>query len=366
MTSVLQYATDWLLTWLTHATVACLLTLVAGRWLVADPRLRDPLWKAALLLPLGTSLVSVAAHPITSSGLELATFARPHMPFALRSTRVAVETTGGLANSAQIRVQDSLVQWLCCLVLATTLIPGIVATSRLVQSRWRFRQHLRTRRPTDGQELGIDARALSLGHTTARISVAPQVGSAAAVGRHEICISDDFLTLGRMERRGVLAHEMAHLKRRDPTWIALADVVASALAVQPLVSVVVRRLRRDAEFVCDEIAVRQTGDAAAYVRALTLFASKHAGALPAAALAYGSSRIVERAERVLRLRSRYRPARARIAVGFVATIVVITLLSLPRVRIGDEAGSRVRTLVSTRVSPAARPQTQIHVTVDVR
>src|SRR5687768_9200330 len=88
MSSVFALAADWALSWLLHATVASILALAAGRWLVTDPKLRDLLWKAALVLPLGTSLLLATASPIVSGSVDLASLARPHMPPALRSTQV--------------------------------------------------------------------------------------------------------------------------------------------------------------------------------------------------------------------------------------------------------------------------------------
>jgi beta-lactamase regulating signal transducer with metallopeptidase domain len=362
MSLISQHVADWPLTWMMHATIACIFALVAGRWVVADPRLRDALWKCALVLPLGTSLLSVVASPINSSSLDLAALARPHMPPALHAARISVQKTSSAAP-AMVRVQDAETQWLRYVVLAMMLIPALAATSRLVQRRRRFWKDLRTRRPADERELCIDARAQSSGGRNVRISVSPLVASAAAVARHEICVSAAFTRLGRIEQQGVLAHEMAHLERRDLAWIAFADSVACALAVQPLVRMVARRFRRDAEFICDDIAVGRTGDGLAYVRALTVFASDHdPGAV--AALAYGSSPIVQRAERVLGLRAaRDRRPSARLATALLLLLLLSGLLSLPRVNTAQATRS-VQTQVSVRHWSGSYAQTQINVTLD--
>lgn len=362
MSVISQYAADWLLSWMMHATIASIFALVVGRWMVADPRRRDALWKAALLLPLGTSLLSVVASPINSSSLDVAAFVRPHMPPALRAVRVRVQTTGAGASTT-VRVEDAAAQWLRYVVLATMLIPAVVATSRLVQTRRRFWKDLRTRRPADPRELCIDARALSAGRQRVRISVSPLIASAAAVAPHEICISTTFTALGRIEQQGVLAHEMAHLERRDLRWIAFADTVACALAAQPLVRMVARRLRRDAEFICDDIAVGRTRDGAAYVRALTVFAREH-DAMAGPVLAYGSSPIVQRAERVLGFGARDRRLPAR-AAATLLLLLLSGLLSLPRVNTG-QATRRVSTQVSARRLTGSHTQAQIKATVEVR
>lgn len=365
MTGISQFAADWLLTWVVHATVASVLTLAAGRWLIADPRLRELLWKAALLLPMATSLVAVGLHPITPSALELVKFARSHLPDALGSAHVSVQATGVLADTTTIRVQDPLSHWLGILILGATLTPALVGVSRLVQRRRKFRAQLRSRRSIDARSLGVGAWPLWLAKRAARISMSPHVVSAAVVGRREICVSPAFTMLGPAERCSVLAHEMAHLARRDPAWIAFADAVACALAAQPLVGLVARRFRRDAEFICDEIAVRQTGNAVAYVRALTHFANEKHASVPAAALAYGSSPIVQRAERVLGLHGWRRPPRTRITFTCVAAIVLLAaLLSLPRVKTGAPS-SRVRAHVSREVGRMSPPQAHLTIRLDV-
>lgn len=104
------------------------------------------------------------------------------------------------------------------------------------------------RRAITAGKLGIDVSALSPDGQPVRLSVSPHIESAATVGLEEICISDTLTTLGRSEKEAVIAHELAHVERRDV---------------------------RDAEFICDDIAVRRIGDARAYVRTLMLFAMSY-------------------------------------------------------------------------------------------
>jgi beta-lactamase regulating signal transducer with metallopeptidase domain len=98
----------------------------------------------------------------------------------------------------------------------------------------------------------------------------------------------------------VLAHECAHLERHDPAWIALAEAIAAAGAAQPLLRRVVAALRRDAEFICDEAAVRRTRDGRPLVESLALLARTFDPAA-APAPAYTDSPLVERARRILHL-----------------------------------------------------------------
>ena len=363
MTSVFALAADWALSWLLHATAASILTLAAARWLVADPKLRDLLWKAALVLPLGTSLPVVTASPIVSGSLDLARLARPHMPPTLRSMQVSAHVAS-TEGPATIDIRDATAQGLRYAILGVILIPSVVAVSRMTRVRRRFRRTLRTRRVLDAQTLSIDTRELSRAGKAVRISVSPHMVTAAAVARGEICVSAAFATLRPAERRAILAHEIAHLERGDLAWIAFADAVAGVLAAQPLVGMVARRLRQDAEFICDDIAVTRTGDAAAYVRALTVCARAY-GTSEELALAYGSSPIVRRAERVLGLHAACRRRRASVATAFVAVMLLGSLLTLPRVRTGD-ATRTVRAQVSAIAVSGSSAQEGIVVRLDVR
>ena len=357
MSLIAQYATSWPLSWMMHATVACIFALLVGHWVVLRPRLRDALWKAALVLPVGTSLWSVVAPPIVPGSLSVATFARAHMPQVLRTARASVQLTDA-APGATVRLEEVGIEWLRYLALAGMLIPALVATSRMIERRRRYREEIRTRRPATAGDLCIDTAALSTSRRSVRISVSAVVGSAAALGRDEICVSTAFAALDGAEQLGVLAHEIAHLERRDLAWIAFADAVACALAAQPLVRMVAHRLRRDAEFICDDVAVSRTSDAAAYVRALMAFASKHDTTL-AAALAYGSSPIVQRAERVLGAVSRdrwlYTPA-----VAVLLLLLFGGLVSLPTLNLDPAAHTRV----SVRHISGSAAQTRINVEID--
>ena len=61
------------------------------------------------------------------------------------------------------------------------------------------------------------------------------------------------------EIRLVLAHELAHVKRRDLTWNALGAVVHVLLFFHPLVWLASRRSRQEQELACDELVITRLG-----------------------------------------------------------------------------------------------------------
>ena len=70
-----------------------------------------------------------------------------------------------------------------------------------------------------------------------RLTAAPSLASPVALGaRHlEICLPERALTtLDRRHLEAILAHEVAHLARRDPVWLRAYRLVSALLFFQPL------------------------------------------------------------------------------------------------------------------------------------
>src|SRR5205085_6589248 len=67
----------------------------------------------------------------------------------------------------------------------------------------------------------------------------------------------------------ILAHELAHIRRHDYFVNLLQSVIETLLFYHPAVWWVSRRVREERELCCDDLAVRASGDAIAYARALS-------------------------------------------------------------------------------------------------
>lgn len=130
-------------------------------------------------------------------------------------------------------------------------------------SLWRLRQ-LPQRRPVHGdaqQALARLAKAAGL-RTTVRLSASERLHVPVAFGllRPEICVPERALAeLEPTQRDAMLAHELAHLVRRDPLRLLLARVLEGVFFFQPLNRLARRRLFEEVEFRCDALAVRWTG-----------------------------------------------------------------------------------------------------------
>jgi|GEM_PF-2546635 len=72
----------------------------------------------------------------------------------------------------------------------------------------------------------------------------------------------------------VLAHELAHLLRRDCLWSFLGHLTTALLPWQPLLWLLTRRMEQAADNVCDDYVVAHSFDRASYARELVTIAER--------------------------------------------------------------------------------------------
>jgi beta-lactamase regulating signal transducer with metallopeptidase domain len=102
--------------------------------------------------------------------------------------------------------------------------------------------------------------------------IAPELASPISLGilRPSICIPPQAETgLMREELEALLAHELAHVERRDALLLALCRAVEVVCFVQPFLRLARSRLIDEIEIECDERAAEWTGDPAALASCLT-------------------------------------------------------------------------------------------------
>jgi beta-lactamase regulating signal transducer with metallopeptidase domain len=117
----------------------------------------------------------------------------------------------------------------------------------------------------------------------------------------------------------VIAHEKAHLRRRDHWWKPLGFLLLSVYWFQPLCWAAYILLCRDIELACDEYVVKRMGDAwkKTYAKAL-LSCSLDSQGLSGCPLAFGEVGIKERIKGIL---SYKKPALWIVAAAAIACIV---------------------------------------------
>ena len=118
----------------------------------------------------------------------------------------------------------------------------------------------------------------------------------------------------------VLAHEGAHLRRRDHLWKPLGFLLLTVYWFSPLVWAAYILLCRDIEMACDEKVIREMEDAGkkAYAKAL-VSCSQHRRVVMACPLAFGEVGVKERIKGIMNYK---RPAFWVILLAIIACVVV--------------------------------------------
>lgn len=299
-----------------------------------DPSLRHAAGMAAiavlLTLPLVTLAFALAPEPVRSA---LAA-PLPAVPVSAARDAGGISFLGGLGA--------------CVLAIV------------LIRMGW-LGVHLGRLRRLGGD--GVDARTTDLGRRTARIAsrfgiAAPpvvltdDVDAPVVVGvvRPRVLLPPDLdHTLSRPEVDAMLAHELAHLARRDP-WANLAQVACDTLlGLHPVVRWVSRRVREEREYCCDDLAARTVGDARTTARALAALAVGHGDRR--IALAWQGGSLLKRVERLRSGGS----ARTGRGAWISAVAGVLALGAAAAVGVGCFHASEVTEPVASDVAAPAAP-----------
>lgn len=353
-TAIAQAILAWLLTYALHSTVLLVATAFALRGRRFAPAVADVAWKAALVGGLFTATVQGVASRRPAGTLFLGEAVASAIP---RSEPISLQSA--LPNSspnAPTTVQANALTPVPT-TSAPTSTPGTslasssVETATLLAIGWLFVAfalvgwyagrrlvlvgRLGDRRAVvDGavlstlEELRRDARTRS----AVRLTASATISSPVALGG-EICLpSAAIAELEPAQLRAMLAHELAHLERRDPQWLAFACVMERAFFFQPLNRLARRGLQENAEYCADEWAAEHSGGvplAKALVKVAEWIQASPLG-VPVAGFAEERSQLTVRVTRLLdgvvaTPRSRWS------AVGFAAAALMATAAFAPGV-----------------------------------
>ena len=198
--------------------------------------------------------------------------------------------------------------WLAALLLAAWFAGAARGTIRLTASRASLRDRLRGRidlRSGRLPALLADLRRRAGVRRRVRLTCSPRIATPISLGvlRAEICVPLRAVTdLGPREQESMLAHELAHVVRRDAAWLHLHQLLGRLFFFQPLNRLALRRIQESTECLCDDWAVARTGERLALARCLTQVAGWVVGApaaLPAPCMAQSSAPLTQRVERLL-------------------------------------------------------------------
>lgn len=326
--------------------VAAVLAVVAARWLLRAG-LRVPHLRVAAALVPAAALVAVLV--VSLGDYRLPSVMVPND--AAASVLVPIENT--YAYLAPLTLPALLGAW--ALVVAVRIM-------------WRVRRAAQlTARIRDGiadGEVPIAVRR-TVHRVAARMGIdAPPVGlasgcpgGASVVGvRHPTVVLDAELVdrLDPQELEGVVAHELAHVRRRDNLVALVLGIVRDGLFFVPGGRWALRQLLVERELAADHLAVATTERPGALAAGLLKVLEGSGGGHACAAL-LPQGTLVRRVNQLVD--DRPRPSRTRaagelVAIGTVVTLVVVSATAVPRLVAGTDPDGGLGVMVST---PSAEP-----------
>jgi beta-lactamase regulating signal transducer with metallopeptidase domain len=349
----------WMLTYLLHSTL-----LLGLAWLVSKPLSRwsvaaeETVWKLALVGALCTASIQLAAgwQPLAGQwkladlgGVAAVAAQTENVParaeaissltmtsHEVRARNLPVTPNAEVTAAAPVRTLPSA----AALILGVWGLGALVLLAAFGRSFLRLGQRLRSRPRIVGGTIHAQLRELAAeaGLSGAvRLSCSSRVPVPVALGirRPEICVPPRALAgLTDEQQEGMLAHELAHLARRDPFWLVLRQVIACALFFQPLNWVARRRLREISEMLSDEWAVARTGRPLSLAGCLAEVAGWSVGtpALPVPGMADRPSSLGRRIRRLLdETRSPENPARRAWLAAAMGVLVIVVAAAAPAV-----------------------------------
>lgn len=170
--------------------------------------------------------------------------------------------------------------------------------------------------------------------TRARLLVSGRVESPLTFGWQNpvVLLPVGLFELGPEAQRGILCHELLHVRRLDWLWTLFEEAVRALLWFHPAVWMLLARIALSREQVVDREVVRRTGSRRAYLEALRAVASRSwQAAVPGLPFFHrGHLR-----ERVLNLCKEVPMSRPRMAtlmttfIGLLALTAVLGILAFP-------------------------------------
>lgn len=391
---LLPLAGSWLLTYLLHSTLLLALAALLTHRLVRSPALRDLLWKTALVGGLVTSTVQVGSgwRPLSGAYSLVPSSPAPAQNTAgerwqgilpenreLASPR-ATRTNIAPAAPVTVRLEAvespvtarepteplSPIEWM----LLGWGVLGVAFLGRYIGQRIRVLRRIGPRTPVE--EPVIVAMLETLRHTASvaqpvQLTSAAGLSSPVALGRAEIALPQPALTeLDRDQQRSMLAHELAHLVRRDPSWLTAACVIERLFFLQPLNRLARVRMQEAAELLCDDWAVNRTGSGFSLASCLVKVAEwvdTPPHPVPLAGMAEHRSQLVTRIHRLIEGRPMPTAPRSLwFAAGAVA-LLGMTSIAAPGVTSREQQdpmqqGSVPPATLEADV-PAAEPESEV-------
>jgi hypothetical protein len=335
----------WIATYLAHSTILCGAAWGFDLWSRRNSArertlgpARERLWKLALFLPVASTIVQCGGElSLWRLPAEVHT-ASPVADLPAASLAPWHELAGGQTQPLSAQTMPLRVAWP---LVAAALWLVCVCWGALVWLReWHaLGRAVRGLVPCADAELRAEFDALRAGDPALH-STRLFVGRAVLVPltlcwwRTRVVVPERAaFGLDSDERRAMLAHELAHARRRDPLWISAARAVEGLFCFQPLNRLARIRLQDEAEFLADRWAIERGVGALSLASCLTEVAGwivSNRRALPVPSMAARGARLTRRVERLLEERRAPLPLRsAHWSIAFLALALGSAAAAVP-------------------------------------
>ncbi len=292
----------WLLTLALHAAVLLALAWLVDRQLPRDHLgWREWLWRIALFGALLTASgqmlldtpkaarISPTRNVQSSSPAEHSSPAIPRSDADLGSTTLMTSVSRPRRLSTHVTTDPEALTkaattvlmadptWYQCIV-AAWLAGVVLAFARIARSWTRLQRTMAHAEELSDEAIGPVAAQLAgqAGVAVPRLLVMDSLASPAALVGHRIVLPRWIFTrLDQAQMHAMLAHEIAHLARRDPARKLAIAAACALLWFLPLTGMARRRLDAIAEQACDAWATKQCGDGRVLAECLYECAEHH-------------------------------------------------------------------------------------------
>jgi len=369
----------WLLTYAIHSTALLALAWLLVRARKFSPSASDLIWKTAMLggILTATAQLRFDVQPKGTVSLSKpvaeANYVAPVLPHddaepvgiaKFETAPAARPSSEAMTTSAANRtpVPPATIAVTAWAFIALVLGLSYAARRLILVGRIGDRRAVQDGRVIDAlADLSRDAGLRSV----PRLTTTVRISSPIALGIREICVPETALTdLDLEQQRSMLAHELAHLARRDPIWLAVATLVERILWIQPLNRVARRQIATSAEYLCDEWAVRRTGSGVALARCLAQVAEWIQASplgVPVAGMAEERSLLVSRVAKLLEEGIPAPRSRRMLAVASAA-VILATIALAPSVTGRSARANSVGAKVDTTETVAQAPDQPKNIT----
>ncbi|MEO7062504.1 MAG: M56 family metallopeptidase, partial [Dokdonella sp.] len=219
-------------------------------------------------------------------------------------------------------------------LIAGWLAGALLMLARFAVAWWRLERVLGHAKPLHQAAITTDVAALAIQARIAapRVAVLEDLMSPIAARGGRIVLPGWALDLlDREQVRAMLAHETAHVARRDPVWKLATAFWCATLWFLPLAAVARRRLDEVAELACDAWAANHLGDGRSLAECLAECAEQRVrgfDAKLAPAMAHRDSPLLQRIDQLIEgtpLNTNFSRTRAGVACALALLLAAFAL-----------------------------------------